>query len=717
MPNTVSLSLVIHSHQPVGNFDHVIEEAFQKSYQPFLSILARHPRIRLNLHFSGILFRWIELRHPEFIRQLRELTERGQVEHVGGGYYEPILAAIPDAEKITQLSRQAEFLYSRFGTTPRGAWVAERVWEQGLILPLAEAGVEYTILDDSHFAAAGLEPGELHEPYLTEESGTPLILIPSLQSLRYTIPFREPEETLSILRSGLALKHGLFAVGDDCEKFGVWPGTYEHCYVTGWLERFFSALEAAADWLEVTTLSKYLETHQATRRVYPPTASYAEMMMWALPPGAAADLEDCVAETVRMEHGEHFHRFLRGGQWRNFLAKYPESNQTHKLMLRACRRWHELRRVALAVAPECRALDEAQDHLLAAQCNDAYWHGIFGGLYAPHLRSALLGRLIEAEKVMDKVGGADGGCRKMQCAVEDFDVDGYEEVLLDHPCFGAVIRPGDGGTVSSLRFKAAGVELINSLARRPEAYHRRVKENVEQAQGSGQPASIHDVMRSKEANLGSMLRYDHHARHCFRAYLFSPLKTWEDFDRLGLNECAELAGGAWDLAEVAGRSGALRLLRNAVLRLDGREQSVRAAKSFTVEAEDSGGFSVACTLALNGLDAELTRVGIEAVFNLLAPNSPDRYFQSAAKRYPLEFQGELPGATLTLIDEWRRVEIVLDAPGATSWWITPVETISQSEAGFERIYQGSTIMAVWQAGLTAGSEVHFRLQAGVSSGQ
>src|SRR5271169_4458151 len=85
----VSLALVIHSHQPVGNFDHVIEEAYQKSYAPFVQALRQHPRIHLSLHFSGILLEWLGQRHPEYFQQLRELAERGQIELVGGGYYEP----------------------------------------------------------------------------------------------------------------------------------------------------------------------------------------------------------------------------------------------------------------------------------------------------------------------------------------------------------------------------------------------------------------------------------------------------------------------------------------------------------------------------------------------------------------------------------------------------------------------------------------------------
>ncbi|MGH9353602.1 MAG: alpha-amylase/4-alpha-glucanotransferase domain-containing protein [Terriglobia bacterium] len=698
--NKVSLCMVMHSHQPVGNFDHVIEDAYQKSYLPFLQALARYPRIGLSLHYSGILWAWIEEQHPEFIGLVRELTDRGQVEHVGGGYFEPILVAIPDAAKVAQIRRQREYLTDTFSVAPRGVWVTERVWEQGLIMPLVEAGAEYTILDDTHFLAAGEEPYDLHQAYLTEESGVPLKLVPSLQSLRYTIPFHDPEETLSMLREGSGAAHKLFAVGDDCEKFGVWPGTYEHCYTNGWLERFFQAIEGAGEWLEATTVSAFLAAHPPTRRIYLPTASYSEMMTWALRAAAGKDFERCLEEANATPGGARWRRFLRGGPWRNFLCKYPESNQFQKLMLRTYRRFEAARREMAAGRPEARALAQAEEHLLASQCNDAYWHGVFGGLYAPHLRSALQRRLIQAEAILDSVDPAGAGPR---IAVEDFDVDGYEELLISSPDAGVVIRPADGGTISSLRLKAARVELINSLARRPEAYHRLVRQQAEHRTITGQPASIHDQMGSKEANLAALLQYDRYARHAFRSYLFSQQKTRRDFEELRLEECAELAQGSWDVAETCEAPCRIKLQKCVEISEDGRALRLLAGKSFTLQSKN-GAWELDCrhTLSGEGSAAEPWALGVEIVLNLLASDSPDRYFRAGSERHSLEFKGELPGQELVLVDEWQRLEVTLAAPSVVSWWIAPIETISQSESGFERIYQGSAILAVWNFGLAAG---------------
>lgn len=698
MLNKVSLALLIHSHQPVGNFDHVIEEAYQKSYRPFAEMLEAHPNIRISLHYSGILLEWLENHHPEFFDLLRRLVERGQAEIVGGGYYEPILPAIPDADKLAQIRLLADYLERHFGSRPRGAWVAERVWEPSLARPLAEAGVEYVMLDDTHFLAAGLQPRELHGAYITEEVGSPLRLVPSLQILRYTIPFRDPEETLRVLREGVNLPARLFASGDDCEKFGVWPGTYDHCYKNKWLERFLRAIEDSGDWLETTTVSGHLDANATIGRVYLPAASYSEMMEWALPAEASRELHACLEESNRMASGERFRRFLRGGLWQNFLSKYSESNQLHKLMLEVSRRWHEANNAKRPGRETKRLLSEAHADLLAGQCNDPYWHGIFGGLYAPHLRSAVLRHLIRSETALDKLQGqhANPG---ISVEKRDFDVDGREEVLIRHPDFALVIRPDDGGTISSLRFKPAEADLINSLMRRPEAYHDVVREKVSSHDSTSQgPASIHDRVLSKESNLSALLRYDRYGRHAFRTYLFPASKQYEDFNCLRLDEDPKLAGEAWKFTRRhAGHAEIFKLENETVLRSNGEDQTLRATKKIETHAQD-GVWRLECRSSLStehGVPMPLA-LGVEMVFNLLAPDAPDRYFQANQARWPMEFQGEVDAAQLLLVDEWQRVRISLEAQPRPRWWIVPVETISQSESGFERVYQGSAILVVWK---------------------
>ena len=142
MSKKIYLALAIHNHQPVGNFDFVFAEAYQRAYLPMIEALEKHPAIRLALHYTGPLRDWLVANRPELIERIAALVARGQVEMLTGGYYEPILAAIPDADKLGQVRKLTQAVQDDFGYTPTGGWLAERVWEPHLAKPLAEAGVE-----------------------------------------------------------------------------------------------------------------------------------------------------------------------------------------------------------------------------------------------------------------------------------------------------------------------------------------------------------------------------------------------------------------------------------------------------------------------------------------------------------------------------------------------------------------------------------------------
>src|SRR6266852_4806005 len=250
-----------------------MERTFERSYLPFLKCLAKHPLVRMGLHYSGSLLEWFAEKHPEYLVQIGALAARGQVEVVGGGFYEPILITIPPEDQIEQIRRLSDFIAEHFGKRPGGAWLAERVWEPQLPAVLAEAGVEYTLVDDSHFLTAGRELAELYGYYVCEERGRTVKVIPGLQQLRYLLPFGSVEDSVAFLRRSAA-DHpgGMAAMGDDMEKFGAWPHTYEHCFRDGWLDRFFDAMEANNEWLDMVLPCEALATHKPLGRVDLPTA-------------------------------------------------------------------------------------------------------------------------------------------------------------------------------------------------------------------------------------------------------------------------------------------------------------------------------------------------------------------------------------------------------------------------------------------------------------
>ena len=125
---SIHLGLVIHNHQPVGNFPWVFQQVYEESYLPMIKALEQHPQVRLSLHYTGSLLDWFHEAHPEFVERIAVLVRRNQVELVSGGYYEPILPSIPDRDKIAQIRRLNECLFRDFGVNASGMWIAERVW-------------------------------------------------------------------------------------------------------------------------------------------------------------------------------------------------------------------------------------------------------------------------------------------------------------------------------------------------------------------------------------------------------------------------------------------------------------------------------------------------------------------------------------------------------------------------------------------------------------
>src|SRR4051812_6007378 len=398
MSPNLRLVIVLHNHQPIGNFDGVMEAAYQDSYRAFLDVFEEYTNLPVALHTSGSLMEWLAERHPEYLDRLGALVAAGRIEIVGGAFYEPILTMIPPRDRVGQIRRYSEWLTTRFNTPVNGMWIPERVWEQSLTSDIAEAGIRYTVLDDFHFKNAGLGEEELHGYYTTENDGKLLSVFPGSERLRYTIPFQDPSATIDYLRPIAEQQPGAVVVfGDDGEKFGVWPGTKEHVYQNGWLKRFLDALVENRSWLSVVTPTEALEQVPPLGKVYIPEGSYREMTEWALP---TERLKEFIHRKHDWEHQGKWQEvapFVRGGYWRNFKVKYPETNEMYARMQMVSRRLQELSSSSAKDQSkfngngngngngrnghhrERSLLDQARYELYRGQCNCGYWHGAFGG--------------------------------------------------------------------------------------------------------------------------------------------------------------------------------------------------------------------------------------------------------------------------------------------------------------------------------------------------
>ncbi len=710
--SSIQLGLLLHNHQPVGNFPWVFQEVYEASYLPMIEALERHPQVRLSLHYTGSLLDWLGEAHPQFLARVAELVRRGQVEIVGGGYYEPILPSIPDTDKVAQIHRLAKRIQNDFGVKPTGMWIAERVWEPGLPHFLREADVTWTILDDIHFKSAGLEDSDLYGYYATEDQSSVLKVYATSHALRYTIPWRPVRESIEALRS-LATPAGnrIAVMGDDGEKFGSWPDTHAYCWGSngraGWVEEFFTALEQNSSWLHTTQLGEYANSQPALGRIYIPTSSYIEMTEWALPAQKSYQFGQLIHQ-LEHEKRTDILQFMRGGFWRNFLVRYPEINNQHKKMLRV----HNT--VYAAGATEEAGLTD----LLKAQANDTYWHGLFGGIYMAHVRSAIYHHLIQAENAADHI--LHGSEPWQRYELTDFNRDTFEKIIVESDQQNLYIDPQHGGTLFEWDIRRSAHNMLSVMTRRLESYHQTLRlyeqerhRNNSQADSRstiGEPGSPHTTIRTKEHDLDQYLVVDRYRRNSLVDHFLPqglPLAKYAS----GLyEEQGNFADQLYETIVEQDASGiTVTMIRNGHIKRVGALNPLPVQLTKTLFIPIGEEKIVVRYLIKNKGEARLeTNFASEWNINLLGGgHNPQAYYQLEGVQLAdsrFDSTGEVTHVyNFHIGNTWLQQDIGFSCSEATTLWRFSIETVTGSEAGFERTHQGSCITLLWPLMLDAGN--------------
>jgi hypothetical protein len=623
----------LHLHQPVGNFDHVFEQHVRDVYRPILQHLSTHDFLPAVLHLSGPLLEWLEAHDPAYLDQLGRLVADRQIELLLAGFYEPVLASLPRRDRVEQIQWMHEALRRRFGVDAKGLWLTERVWEPELAADLAMADVRYALVDDRHFLVSGFASEQLHAPFWTESDGKQVALFPIDERLRYLIPFRPPEETAAYLRELRGAGQRLAVLADDGEKFGGWPGTKEWVYDRGWLDQFITTVRGLIGQGEVqlSTLSDALDKVPSGGIAYLPTASYREMEGWSLPPDAALRLIHLERDLGESRVSGPDGALIRGAHWRNFLAKYSESNRMHKKMQ------------ALSLLVRARDdLPSARRAIGRAQCNDAYWHGVFGGLYLPHLREAIWRNLAQAERELRHR-------EELTAEILDIDGDGHEEIWVHSDQFSAIVSPWRGGALEEYTVFATEINYANTLTRRREAYHdTALEQRAENSGGDGGTPSIHDIEEGLRLDQRPPLDAND------RALLVDRILP----GNLDLDEYA--SGDFWPV-----RSWALAHYNHRISR--------------TPEAVD--------ILCEGGLLSKRFRfsadgaITISYTWDISAGEAEDRFAVELSVSAPLDIRSDPLAET----------------------WSYPIETVAKSERGFDRTRQGESITLRWPVQLGAAT--------------
>ncbi|MGC8529189.1 MAG: alpha-amylase/4-alpha-glucanotransferase domain-containing protein [Leptospirillia bacterium] len=685
--NRATMVFVMHNHQPAGNFEHVFRESFDRCYRPTVELLWQYEAIHASLHYTGPLLEWIEANEPSFLDLLKKMVDRGQIEILGGGFFEPIFCWLRPEDQRRQVDLMRRHLRERFGQEKGGGfWLAERVWETDLPARLASLGLSCAPLDDHHFHLAGIPDDRLHGYYTVSWEGHPLKIFPISKDLRYLIPFRPPDVLLSFLdrqaRGGKILTYA-----DDGEKFGVWPATYKWVWEEGYLEHLFSQLSAQSGWLRVASMGEMARESAPTGMAVLPNASYTEMMEWALPAKVGHTYHQWAEKWEREGGNEDLRTLFRGGIFENFLIKYPDVHRLYHRMLLSGRFISE-------AYPGTTPPDSVLLPYLRSQGNDVYWHGLFGGLYLSNLRHEAYRSLLESETALEEVG-------KLSVPAVlsgDFDADGFEDYFVRTRSYNLWITPGRGASVLELDDRNASFNLTNTLTRQEESYHIRFREEVARRSQGGQGGgndngipSIHDMVPTAGAEDLAGIVYDRRPRRAFS----------EGVAHEGAPVADLLGGGSVFLLDLGGIPALLEKADKDSLRffLEGTLEGLplRLIKEYRFLADR---FCVDYRLESPGTSTlpdswKEKRLWVEMPLTLLAGHDSARTLKVEGR--PGSSLWDEPGDYGAVSgyqgeDAWSKAAFRVLLSGSDRFVHGPIETVSLSESGLEKTFQGTLFM-------------------------
>jgi hypothetical protein len=283
----------------------------------------------------------------------------------------------------------------------------------------------------------------------------------------------------------------------------------------------------------------------------------------------------------------------------------------------------------------------------------------------------------------------------------DLNVDGYEEVIVETKTYNAYFSLQNGGMLYELDYKPVAKNLLDTMTRRREGYHKKLDAAIVPGGEIPKTTSIHDLILAKEPNLVSKLHFDFYERKSLIDHFLNDNTTLESFATAHYGENGDFVDQPYKIRSkrISRSMAVLNLQRNGKVWYQGKHESVRVEKK--IEFSDNNGLITAYyTLINNSKNLLNLWFGVEFNFGLQAGHADDRYYYvpsgEIGDKY-LDSIGELRDVRfIGLRDDWRKLDIQLEVNEKSMIWRFPIETISLSEAGFERVYQSSAVFPNWK---------------------
>ena len=657
---------------------------------PLLEQLAASPKIRCGIHVSGVLLQWLEQHSHSSLALLGRAVREGRVEPIGGGFYDPILPAIPDHDVSGQLRLMRNLVERLLGIRPNGVWLVGRTWSAALTAQLHRAGYGYTLIDEANLLLTGKDRDELDGYHITERAGFCLALFPIHAELQRQLTGADLSGTTRALEGFMAGRDERTAV---LSFDGVEPGARLDTLLT-----LLKVMDGQRHWIKSATFSDYMDREPANGRAYPPVLSRSE------------GLDDS----------------LEGLGWERFLVDYSEVNVLHKRMLMASYRVQKMRMAAQARTQGASAavdprrlrelLQQACTHLWASQHHQHYWHGERPGFYDAGMRHRTLTRLLAVDRLADEALGVDP--KRARQRDVDFDCDGHEELLVRAGTLAGIVAPQRGGALLALDLTERELPLGPVMRRRQEPYHVTSGENAVQLVGDDEDSVDFVGSLESTAELDERMWFDDHGRLSFVDHFLAPGTHLQSWYRSCFREAGDFVEQPYEIVTEQEPTGdddlALLLGRSATVKEGGKHSLVRVEKRF-VFSRSLPRMRVQYRLVNRYFEPVRTHFGVE--LNLMLPGLSSGQANYSAVCGDDDLMGgldeprELRGVSyLELLDEACNLVVCCYVEDATDLWLMPVETVNPAGGGLDRLPQGVGLMFHTNADLWGSEEFALTLR-------
>jgi alpha-amylase len=650
--NRLKLIFGTYNSKPVGSYDYQLEEAYQKAYKPFLTSLNGFPNVQAVLHYSGVLLKWFEEKHPEFLMLINDMVERKQVELIGGGFYEPIFSIIPGKDRVGQIEHLTTYLRKRFGKRPRGCWIPLKAWEPALTSSIKSSGMDYIFLDDRHFLGAGLREKDLFVPCVTEDQGKVLTVYPISSRFKSMVPYGSPEAVIDALLALRGEEEIVLSLIEDGDRFATQQEGRAHEELP-WVHEFFRLLSEHADGIETTLPGRYIRSKAELKKVYLPGAACEELSVSVLEPAQRKEYQIVLNKYKDTEK----EAFVHGGYFRQFLSRYRESNLLYAKMMYTSSLVNQVR-------SDKSRKKTAREELWKGQTHSPYWHGRNGGIYENHLRKAAYSSLIEAEKLT-----RERGIFKPSLFYLDFDMDGENEYLFQGNTINAYVHRR-GGTLFELDYLPSSWNYLDTMS------------------------------RYREETDGDVYPVDTYARKGFIDHFFDQKASLDAFDAMSYPEQGNCIQGDYSLLSMDREKGEVVFSFSARVGRDGLEVGLTKKYLFKQKSVEvlyelknlsraplSSCFGVECNLSFASPDREAVKAGLQGTS------------EGGEKAIDLVSRTARRAAKLIMQDIYNEADLELSFSKECELWSLPVEAVVRHGSGDEKKYQSSCFVPRWELSL------------------